>query len=188
MSYKAEFVENNIQTQSDDMSNWETYRNEEYGFEFKYPSDYFEITTQEESLNFMHKSSGPTDYTLEFRISMRPSKEMSLESWIKTTILSYEENSLKNYDNVVGGKNTAIVNECTPHICWTAYYTFTKSGIFSILVFDEDTEEKELFTRQILSTFRFLDDSSPTPSIDDLKMKCNVIYYDRDANQTRACP
>ncbi len=39
-----------VQTQSVDTANWQTYRNEEYGFEFKYPEDWKVLNWNDDSI------------------------------------------------------------------------------------------------------------------------------------------
>ena len=44
----------NVQRQTDEMSNWKTYRNEEYGFEFMYPDDLLNIKEKDNGIVLSH--------------------------------------------------------------------------------------------------------------------------------------
>lgn len=46
-------------TKSDEMKGWKTYKNEEYGFEFKHPSDWFSNKDSYKRINFFKANTTP---------------------------------------------------------------------------------------------------------------------------------
>ena len=65
-------------TQTLDTSNWQTYRNEEYGFEFKYPSSW--VIKKEEKR--IPRDYGPYISILDLEIADESSGELRLRAWL----------------------------------------------------------------------------------------------------------
>lgn len=59
-----------VAQKADEIADWKTYRNEEYGFEFKYPNSWIELTTEDD------KTRGNTGYTNRFITIKTDNKEI----------------------------------------------------------------------------------------------------------------
>jgi len=65
---------------SQETADWKTYRNEEYGFEFRYPNEWNNVKQSGDTIMFMDSSSQWADFVV--RIYQKP-LNLSLEEWVK---------------------------------------------------------------------------------------------------------
>lgn len=131
-------------SQSEETKDWKTYRNEEYGFEFKYPSNY------RESKNIQTIWGRPleSEYAiLEFRyIDDKNSKELYEKGGEKITVNGHEVLQLKSGTMDGGIFYEFLVKEKeSSNFLGLVFYT-KKSG------YESKIEEFKI----ILNTFKFL--------------------------------
>ena len=117
LNEQAEVIAN--LTEELDTSDWQTYRNEEYGFELKFPSDYY-YSINEYSKNleisFQHKkySSGGFEWP-RYTVKVFNNYGLSLNKWLQNEWLNQDKglrNRFKNQINIllINGQQITIDN------------------------------------------------------------------------------
>lgn len=162
----------------DETADWQTYRNEEYGFEFKYPPNIVNMAGENLDTIWTEKSndclSGGFDYKFDglnsFSMLVCPLGDKTFNQWIldqDASCIIDLENVLDNAKNVkVGGKPGIEIID-PPGLCPFGdsiliktyfsdnhtIYTFAFSGTKTSEAVVK--EEREKVFSQILSTFKF---------------------------------
>lgn len=144
-----------------DTSSWKTYRNEQYGLEFKYPSDWKIIESdpsptgfQFNVVRFYEKSriAGKTEEELE-TVAHRPNFEIYLingrpmaldQEWVNYDFGSYE---LTDRKKLLGGKDWTII-KCVSPSC--------KSRDNAVYLLEAQTIGVSLNNEDVLSTLKFI--------------------------------
>jgi hypothetical protein len=159
-------------------ANWKTYRNEKYGFEFKYPNQYL----IKESPEIITLDDGSNDNTITAKKPITiekleiPQSETYKEFLIKNTILNASGKNPSSFDNFSEqriGQNTFYYIETGRFegVLSSTYYlvkgTFIyKFGVVSYIGakwqdpnFKETDDIHYQNLNQILSTFKFIDNN-----------------------------
>ena len=148
---------------SADLESWQTYQNEEYGFEFKYPKDWFIDSSNHNRVYIANtkeevtKETAPDDFkNIWIGFDYDESKEK-------------DEDSLNNYPGVTkrSAKNNGIpmnVYEYTDmdsgEETMEAYWTRGDEKYIADCaseVGEKDSKEEVIILKRILSTFKFID-------------------------------
>ena len=171
---KCEFKEE-IETNNFDTSNWQTYRNEEFGFEVKYPEYYsrpisdFKTMTEEDydSIHFFRDMSEEelNDFKKHYATTFEEgstysgtvlvksyNNEEELKRWYK--IESFKNLEFKKFENV----DYYIANKLTQQSIIGYNYIISHREIDSLfLVFEIPEFLKSKFEKDFLSSFKFIE-------------------------------
>ena len=158
-------------TSIDETANWNTYKNNEYGFEFKYPPDWKEKQTygkkgfenlilfgkkEEDSWSvsngdltfqrYINSQNLPfKDYILDYMVNTQPlpdDPEERMQS-ARNTIMKMNDLNFHGYDALMLKDSTI--------------YIYLNPDIISLNIYSPQTKEHKLIFNQILSTFEFVD-------------------------------
>ena len=160
-SYISSESPENIQNQTAqiDTSDWKTYRNEEYGFEFKYPTIWKEKGTDNWSTYFVNESEWEVlQVNLNELVDIKP-------EYLKI----FAEHEVKR-NNCPGDKVIRVEEKSALYVLFCSatseyyiYITPTKKGDDLIMFkyhddFEQDWSEIQKIAKfdQILSTFKFI--------------------------------
>jgi len=153
-------------TPSVDMTDWKTYRNDEYGFELKYPSSWEQCWYAGNDVGFYPKHllcleeprSGNYDSVfgpsrLELALVNAEFKNISnidqLKAYLETVSVGSDFPKIKSW---IGGASFLTTKGCDAG-CTYNHFVFLKEGVLLNVLYGENSEGN--FRNQILSTFRF---------------------------------
>lgn len=141
-----------IATSTADISTWKTYRNERYGFEFKYPSDWELVVAQPSELTITHEIHGQKDNKvlawgqIYIVINNEPLPAFEKEKGDQMIEIDGVEGIRKNYIIEGIGESVDIKNRDRLYYISLNY----RKGLNNI----GETYYRQTFD-QILSTFKF---------------------------------
>ena len=148
-----------------DTSSWQTYRNEKYGFEFRYVPNWYVFENQHRVVVMNVQEVGKlSEESLEnearFSVSIRQNNNpglLSINEWLNNLIKNGVSNLPLLRDPVsVSGRRAVLVE--VPEVGMNIYYIFIPSGTDIIEIAYPSQQEKFSATyEKILSTLRFID-------------------------------
>ena len=170
VGYLTEKLNLKSSVETSDIASWQTYRNEEYGFEIKYPRN-LEIQENRQigSVSFWDPEykDALVPPVLTIAVYKLDPKYDSLQVGSqRDMLLSVAKNELRqNFDKVRRYKGDEIIVDSTDaHGTHSFFYEFNTYTVAHILGRDA-ADTKESFYDQILSTFKFVDSTVNTGSL-----------------------
>jgi len=146
------------------ISTWQTYRNEEFGFEFQYPKEFAE--SQECKARMSEVQTNVVNIGNRINITIGDSKGMSLEDFVSADFSREFLFDINQSEQSVGGEKAITISYRVEGTGRLGTVTFIKRGA-KIYQFDylaggdcaaahiADISELDVLS-QILSTFRFV--------------------------------
>lgn len=134
--------------QKSDNSDWKTYRNEEYGFEFRYPKEYEVTLTSTKVLEISESRYGDTEHPGIWIYTYQNNNLQPLDWWKKSKSYQAQDqiSSIKNIFGIEGIKINSSEGLQEQHLVF-GY----KDRIIDVL----NIGINEYLINQILSTFKF---------------------------------
>lgn len=149
---------------NDETTNWQTYRNEEYGFEMKYPLSW-QVKQIDSDFKFSNKDKV---YNIEMSsvipITISVKDNSYNDSIDKYLVNDQIKKILKDETVLIGGKKAYIIQGITPPVCHDFRVIFASDKVFNIssnaciikAVNQDDFNEIDEIFNQILFTFKFI--------------------------------
>jgi len=137
-----------LKLQETDTSDWKTYTNEEYGFEFKYPTDWTEKTTTNDYIILTPKNDKNNFDIIKIQID----KTFDLQAFIKSS-----ETQLKTEKIVMGIDNYEAIEVQNLGLVTSKDVYLEKNQYIYSFVINEESSQVENFYK-ILSTFKLTEE------------------------------
>jgi hypothetical protein len=161
----------------DNLADWKTYHNDEYGFEVKYPPTSFEL--REDTDNNPILRMYPLPQPAEFGPSLFISADVPVESpsvsvrdlkkYIHTTLLEDNYSIFSEEDTVISDQAAVKVlvkqkDPDGPDFSVTTVYLVHDGLIYHLTYYGGSNEQNKIFD-QILSTFKFINILVSSPAL-----------------------
>ncbi|MFZ2521896.1 MAG: PsbP-related protein [Minisyncoccia bacterium] len=142
-------VSESVTVPQDDISTWKTYRNEEYGFEFKYPSDWEIINNGLIKPNGREEESEKIYFFPDFN-----NDNLEIEAWFVQLNGYSDSHSLVEIDGVraIRSKESHDISGIVTYILLK---TIPNRAVLNFQIRGSSPEGLKIYD-QILSTFKFI--------------------------------
>jgi len=181
LTYQRYWQPSQLEEQQDETADWETYRNEEYGFEFKYPSEINDSNVKisysgpgesiDKSVSFAAMFLYAADKDVAYIVSVSDNSfNLSLEEWIKKheacgfrkgNDLDINKVNLKNIS--LNGEGAVRINDLGGCVTGGGFagdvvYVSKNSKVYSIGYYGEGGwgEASREILDKIISSFKFI--------------------------------
>ena len=168
----------------DETADWETYRNEQYGIEFRYPNDWIlddkealSISLPDQTKNIIQINvsngvSGREDESMSpcqpdissvvYQVGKLRNSQQTFEGFVNFQIENPERGlpptvKPKLISMIVGGRNALKIEEAVDNCDAEFYYIEQGSDRYTTISFIVDKNGDKLIINQMLSTFKFLE-------------------------------
>jgi len=155
---------------ANETANWQTYRNDEYGYEIKIPPKWYLKDSPEtimiQNMENVASAQGYLTNSSVFTMSIETDRSSSIEEWVEKISSGYEVNSReKQKKKMLNEIKTIKIGGEENKVWWhigntaeTIYFLRNGKG-YHIMYFSYDVnlfnQDKGIFN-QILSTFKFI--------------------------------
>ncbi|MEK7510506.1 MAG: hypothetical protein AAB567_03070 [Patescibacteria group bacterium] len=157
----------NNQQSTIDMSDWQTYRNDEFGFEFQYPKEFAESQDCKARMSKVQKNV--VDIGNRTDVSVVGSKGLNLEDFVAADFILESLFDIHRSEQIVGEEKAITISyrvEGTGRFGTVTYvkhadkiYRFDYlAGVDCSVAYATDMSELDVLN-QILSTFRFVEEA-----------------------------
>ena len=183
LSWQRGFIKTNPQQETpltptiiNEAANWKTYRNEENGFEFKYPSDWtkkqsfgkkgaeYLVVFGGDIKNNWTATPGDVIFQRYVNFEKLPFKEFLISYLSSSSPLPEDPEDRKQITKEQIGAMEETVSHGYSVLLSpdrTNIFIFIDPDVISLKIYKPNTNNHKLLFDQILSTFRFLDENEP---------------------------
>jgi flagellar basal body-associated protein FliL len=134
----------NVQTATDETADWKTYKNDEYGFEIKYPNSVSFAEGNYPNLNYWYVNFNYVNNSKDSPLAIRVEKKSLGDMSVANSSGKLEEK------NVAGIQGKILIGDASGN----CQETFIDMGDWTYIFSNQCNQNKDLFD-QMLSTFKF---------------------------------
>lgn len=175
----APTAQKDTQSFSNVPADWNTYRNDQYGFEFKYPAEWRSCLDTKEGSPESFRREHPQGSEIFCFISNKTDKVLfvtpTISGFIRndliasypsyTAFFAYHKNQAEHANSLIGGGfawvtedtlgNQAAFDDCFGDAGWSCDKFFLSNKIWFAIRYTDSSDSSEMITKKIFSTFRF---------------------------------
>lgn len=148
-----------------EITDWKTYKNDEHGFEFKYPQS---VVVKNQGQNIVNIADTTDGYTINWSLKLyKNNSSQSLANWFKSEFSQFknaDNKDCKVFKSDAYGPKVEIKNTFTVLVTQTSdfnescidqgYYVISPNNLI-IVKFEDITQASPGHLQEIVSTFKF---------------------------------